>query len=358
MGKRRGKLTFAEIYQDVKPEYKERLLDFRAAHPYKRVTLHGVPWEYIAAGQGDEALLLLGGGLSVGEAAFDTILRYAESYRVLSPSYPAVGTMGNLVDGLVKLLDAEGIARAHVFGHSMGAAVAHVLVRRHPERVDKLALSGFGLYTARNARRAKSGLAMFKWMPDGYIRAVYMPKIRRMLGGIDPDESTFMTAYFEELFALHHTKGSLVGQFNLLADMVIHADDYHVHGKGWSGTFSPVVQIVALLVMIGGIALSDWAMAANKFFSGVIRIQEDRGHTVETGGPYRFVRHPGYVGGILHHVAAPLMLGSWWALIPGGIGALLFVIRTALEDKTLQDELPGYVEYTQRTRYRLVPWIW
>jgi len=228
MGKRRAKPTFDEIYQDVKPEYKERLLNFRAAHPYKRVTLDGMTWEYIAAGQGDEALLLLGGGLSVGEAAFDNVLRYADTYWVLSPSYPAVGTMGDLVDGLIKLLDAESIAQAHVFGHSMGAAVAHALVRRHPERVDKLILSGFGLYTARNARRAKFGFTLFKWMPDGYIRAVYMPRIRRMLAGVNPDEAAFLTAYFEEVFALHHTKTSLVGQFNLLADMVVHADDYHV----------------------------------------------------------------------------------------------------------------------------------
>lgn len=130
------------------------------------------------------------------------------------------------------------------------------------------------------------------------------------------------------------------------------------HDKGWSGSFSPAVQIVALVVMVGGIAMADWAMVANKFFSGVIRIQADRGHTVQTGGPYRFVRHPGYVGGILHHIAAPLMLSSWWALIPGGIGALLFVIRTALEDKTLQDELPGYSEYARQTRHRLLPGIW
>jgi protein-S-isoprenylcysteine O-methyltransferase Ste14 len=130
------------------------------------------------------------------------------------------------------------------------------------------------------------------------------------------------------------------------------------HGKGWSGTLSPIVQIVALVTMIGGIALSDWAMVANRFFSGLVRIQADRGHTVQTGGPYRFVRHPGYVGGILHHLAAPLMLGSWWALIPGGTGALLFVIRTALEDKTLQDELPGYSEYAQQTPHRLLPGIW
>ena len=130
------------------------------------------------------------------------------------------------------------------------------------------------------------------------------------------------------------------------------------HGRAWSGALSPIVQIVALVVMVGGIALSDWAMVANRFFSGLVRIQTDRGQTVQTGGPYRFVRHPGYVGGILHHIAAPLMLGSWWALIPGGIGALLFVIRTALEDKTLQDELPGYADYTVKTRYRLVPGIW
>lgn len=129
-------------------------------------------------------------------------------------------------------------------------------------------------------------------------------------------------------------------------------------GKGWSGALSPVPQIAALVVMVAGIALADWAMAANRFFSGLVRIQTDRGHTVQMDGPYRFVRHPGYIGGILHHIAVPLMLGSWWALIPGGIGALLFVIRTALEDKTLQQELPGYIEYTRQTRYRLIPGIW
>jgi len=144
----------------------------------------------------------------------------------------------------------------------------------------------------------------------------------------------------------------------LLMPLVVYLVAGFDRGNGWSGTLSPAMQIVALVVMIGGIALSDWAMATNKFFSGVIRIQADRGHAVQTGGPYRFMRHPGYVGGILHHIAAPLMLGSWWALIPGGTGALLFVIRTALEDKTLQRELPGYVEYTHKTRYRLLPGVW
>ena len=99
-------------------------------------------------------------------------------------------------------------------------------------------------------------------------------------------------------------------------------------------------------------------MAANAFFSTMVRIQHDRGHAVATGGPYRFVRHPGYVGAMLFTVAVPVMLGSWWALIPAGLAVPLYVLRTVLEDRTLHEELPGYAEYAQGTRYRLLPGVW
>jgi len=89
-----------------------------------------------------------------------------------------------------------------------------------------------------------------------------------------------------------------------------------------------------------------------------VRIQTERGHTVVSGGPYRFVRHPAYLGVILLVLSSPIMLGSSWALIPGVICAVLMIVRTALEDKTLQAELPGYVDYTQQTRYRLLPGVW
>jgi protein-S-isoprenylcysteine O-methyltransferase Ste14 len=89
-----------------------------------------------------------------------------------------------------------------------------------------------------------------------------------------------------------------------------------------------------------------------------VRIQAERGHRVVTGGPYQYVRHPGYVGGILHHLAAPLVLGSPWALIPGALGAAALMARTALEDRTLREELPGYADYAQRVCYRLVPGVW
>ena len=114
-----------------------------------------------------------------------------------------------------------------------------------------------------------------------------------------------------------------------------------------------MAQIGAMLIVIAGYALVVWATGTNAFFSQVVRIQTERGHTVVSSGPYRYVRHPAYVGMILVVLGAPIMLGSWWALIPGVISAVLVIVRTALEDKTLQAELPGYADYAQRTRYRL-----
>jgi protein-S-isoprenylcysteine O-methyltransferase Ste14 len=128
--------------------------------------------------------------------------------------------------------------------------------------------------------------------------------------------------------------------------------------NGWSPEVAPWLQWLALAVMVLGYALGIWAMLSNRFFSGVVRIQTDRGHIVETGGAYRYVRHPGYVGGILGDIAMPIILGSLWALAVSGVLIIAIVIRTALEDRTLQAELPGYKEYTQQTRYRLLPGVW
>ena len=99
-------------------------------------------------------------------------------------------------------------------------------------------------------------------------------------------------------------------------------------------------------------------MNANRFFSSVVRIQTDRGHSVQTGGPYALIRHPGYAGALLYDLAAPLLLGSWWGLIPAAVTVALVILRTRLEDRKLQTELDGYAEYAARVRYRLVPGIW
>lgn len=127
---------------------------------------------------------------------------------------------------------------------------------------------------------------------------------------------------------------------------------------GWTGGFPLAVQIAALIVCALSHALFGWAMISNTFFSQVIRIQSDRAHIVVSGGPYRYVRHPGYVGGILFDLALAILLASWWALLASGLCAILLILRTALEDRTLQAELSGYVDYARRVRYRLIPGIW
>jgi protein-S-isoprenylcysteine O-methyltransferase Ste14 len=109
---------------------------------------------------------------------------------------------------------------------------------------------------------------------------------------------------------------------------------------------------------IPALVFAFWAMKENAYSSDVVRIQEDRGHSVCTTGPYRYVRHPMYVGVILFVLCFPLSLGSLYSFIPAIVIVVLFIIRTSLEDKTLQEELPGYTEYAQTVRYRLIPGVW
>jgi protein-S-isoprenylcysteine O-methyltransferase Ste14 len=127
---------------------------------------------------------------------------------------------------------------------------------------------------------------------------------------------------------------------------------------GWTGSVSLIYHLLGVLGAIAGFGLFLWAMVSNAFFSEGVRIQKERGHTVATEGPYRFVRHPGYSGAILSQLSTPFLLGSIWAMIPSVASAGLYVLRTRLEDNTLIKELPGYLEYTRVTRFRLLPGIW
>jgi protein-S-isoprenylcysteine O-methyltransferase Ste14 len=126
----------------------------------------------------------------------------------------------------------------------------------------------------------------------------------------------------------------------------------------WTGGFPLALQIAALMVCVLSYALLAWAMVSNPFFSQIVRLQSDRGHAVATDGPYRFVRHPGYAGMILFEPAMSTLLASWWAIVASGVCVILLILRTALEDSTLQSELNGYADYAHQVRYRLVPGIW
>jgi len=127
---------------------------------------------------------------------------------------------------------------------------------------------------------------------------------------------------------------------------------------GWLGGIRIEVQIAAFVLLGLSYPLFTWAMVSNKFFSTIVRIQKERGHTVQTGGPYRLVRHPGYASLLVSYITLPIALGSLWACIPMALLVVNLFVRTTLEDRTLQNELKGYKDYTAHVRYRLIPGIW
>ena len=229
---------FDALYRDVPAEMRETLLEFRASHPYQHVEIKGVPWEYIACGQGTQALLILGGGLSVGETSFTTILRMEKEFRILCPSYPPVGKMDVLADGLAAILDRENIPKSSILGHSLGSAVGHVFLRFYPERVDRLVLDGFGLYSPFHTWMAQ----LFILLPYPALKSYYRRAFNRLLAHADKDERLFMKAYIEELFSTLHTRETFLGQFNLLADIFTHAEKYRV--------FEPVERPGKVLLML------------------------------------------------------------------------------------------------------------
>ncbi len=147
----------------------------------------------------------------------------------------------------------------------------------------------------------------------------------------------------------------IVGLIGPMATMIVAGVDARYH---WTPPLPAWLFWKALIIFILGYIFSSWALIENRFFSGVVRIQTERGHHVVDSGPYRIVRHPGYAGGMWVFLFTPILLGSLWGLIPAILTLAAMIVRTALEDQTLQNELPGYREYTQKTRYRLLPLIW
>ena len=161
----------------------------------------------------------------------------------------------------------------------------------------------------------------------------------RVADNVEPWDHAIMALYTVLLVAMLVLAGLDAGRFRWSSVPII------VRTLGWTG-------------LAVSFALIWRVMAANTFLSERVRIQEDRGHRVITSGPYRYVRHPMYVGVILSMCCIPLVLGSWYALTIGGAIGIVFIVRTALEDRTLLLKLSGYDTYAKRVRYRLVPGVW
>lgn len=148
---------------------------------------------------------------------------------------------------------------------------------------------------------------------------------------------------------------TIMGRLGPLATLIVAGLDFRF---GWSMALPEAYSIIGLLFMVLSYVPTLWAMRENRFFSGVVRIQTERGHHVVATGPYHFVRHPGYLGSIIYMLALPFALTSLWALIPAVIANIFAIVRTVLEDATLRQELQGYAEYAKHVRYRLLPGIW
>lgn len=149
-------------------------------------------------------------------------------------------------------------------------------------------------------------------------------------------------------------RGALV--VGVLAHLVLAGVD--VGRFHWSGSIPLIVQLVGLIGFLAGIGLGTWAALANPFFTPEVRIQVERGQHVITTGPYRLVRHPSYAGGIVFMLLSGVALGSWWSMLPMLLVIAALLRRTALEDRLLQQNLPGYADYARTVRFRLVPGVW
>lgn len=126
----------------------------------------------------------------------------------------------------------------------------------------------------------------------------------------------------------------------------------------WSPDFPQSIYIIGIFLTVTGQLLFLIAQKQNKFFASTVRIQSERGHTVCESGLYKFVRHPAYLGSIIQALGFPLLFGSLWSMIPAGLLIMLLFTRTNLEDETLINDLEGYPEYSKKTRFRIIPFIW
>jgi pimeloyl-ACP methyl ester carboxylesterase len=211
-----------ETPRGIAAERWEELRVFRDTHPMKHVTVSGADWDYIASGEGEEALLLLPGGAMVGEAGFTRIPAFEDRYRVIAPDYPQVSTAAQLLDGLAGVLNAEGVRAAHVLGPSYGGLVAQGFVRRHPERVRSLILANTLVPPRRLLWPAKVFLVLLPLAPLGRLRALRERTLARAFSGVPsvpPEDQVFWRDYQHGLVSCL-SKAELCAMYRLGIDLM------------------------------------------------------------------------------------------------------------------------------------------
>ncbi len=211
----------ARLYRDVPPELVTRLRHFRARYPYQRTTIGGREWRYIDTARGEAALLALSGAACIAEMSWQSIEHFAQRYRVIAPDYPAIDTMGELVDGMAGILDQKDIRQAHVMGGSYGGLVAQVFVRRHPSRTASLILSHTLLPEREGAEQVAKATRWMRLLPAPVLRAFFQKRLGRLFGEGQHPQVMLSKALFTEIVNYHLTKGQLISLLQRTVDVGI-----------------------------------------------------------------------------------------------------------------------------------------
>lgn len=189
---------------------------FREQHPVTRASIEGQPWEYIAAGEGDRALLLLPGALAVADSTWLTFPHFEDRFRVIAPTYPPVHSMDALVDGIAGLLDQEGFRQAAVLGGSYGGLVAQAFVRRHPDKTERLILSHTMVPGSGRSFALRVGVKLLRYYPGWMLRTDFRRKLLGIMPG-DPETAVFR-AYMEDILG-RVTKEEVLALYGRVADL-------------------------------------------------------------------------------------------------------------------------------------------
>ena len=235
--------AFDELYAKVPPEQVARLKDFRRTHPYKQLTIRDAngetQWEYISCGQGEQALLLLPGALSVAESVFPFIEAFENEYRIIAPSYALALTMSRLCGGIAQILDTEGLNRVHVIAGSYGGLVAQYFVRLYPNKTRSLILSHTFVLTPKLAKPLWIAGKLFPALP----KKLFAPVLRMRLNNIlistlraaNHPETEFWRAYLNEAIASDLLKEVFIHQNNCLLELARQPQFAPDDLKGWPG---------------------------------------------------------------------------------------------------------------------------
>jgi pimeloyl-ACP methyl ester carboxylesterase len=232
-------MGFDEIYARVPAQQFERLKDFRFTHKYKHLLVGGAEWEYISCGRGEQTLLLLPGGLAVGESAFPLITAFEKEYRIIAPSYALSLTMTGLCDGIAHILETEGVNQADVLGGSYGGLVAQYFVRKYPDKARSLILSHTFLMTPKFEKPLRIADKLSRVMP----RRLFVPLLKLRLKKIllstlraaKHPEFEFWRAYLNEAVASNRLKEVAVHQNRVLLDLARQPQCTPEDLKAWPG---------------------------------------------------------------------------------------------------------------------------